>query len=487
MRIVYFDIDSLRPDHLGCYGYHRDTSPNIDSIAAEGVRFNNCYVSDSPCLPSRTALFSGRFGIHNGVVGHGGTSADLFVDGTNRDFRSTLGKTNWMAALRELGYYTASISSFPQRHSAFHFTANFNETIDPGGGGNDYAHDVAPLALAWLARHADDDNWFLHINLWDPHTPYRTPPDFGNPFIDEPLPDWLTEDVRQRHWGGVGPHSAQEVMGFDIIDYSEYPLQPTQIASMNDVRALFDGYDLGVRYADEHIGNILALLKEQGIYDDTIIIVSADHGENLGELNIYGDHQTADYITNRVPLIMRMPHVQAGVEDGLIYHLDYAATLIELLGGQVPENWDGQSFAKALDANTVFNGRPYVVLSQGAWSCQRSVRFDNYVMMRSYHDGYHGFPDLMLFNIVDDPHEQHDLADEQPDVVQRGSSLLESWYAAMMRTSSHPFDPLWRVLHEGGPLHTRGHLPAYLNRLRSTGRAAHADALAAKHPGDLES
>jgi len=84
MRILYFDIDSQRADHLGCYGYHRPTSPNIDRIAADGVRFDNYYVSDSPCLPSRTALFSGRFGIHNGVINHGGVAADPFIEGSPR-------------------------------------------------------------------------------------------------------------------------------------------------------------------------------------------------------------------------------------------------------------------------------------------------------------------------------------------------------------------------------------------------------------------
>ena len=74
MRIVFFDLDTLRPDHLGCYGYFRNTSPNIDSIAREGVRFDRYYCSDAPCLPSRSALQSGLFGIHNGAVGHGGTA-----------------------------------------------------------------------------------------------------------------------------------------------------------------------------------------------------------------------------------------------------------------------------------------------------------------------------------------------------------------------------------------------------------------------------
>ena len=68
MRFLYLDIDTLRPDHLGCYGYHRSTSPNIDALAARSAVFENVHASDVPCLPSRTALLTGRFGIHNGVV-----------------------------------------------------------------------------------------------------------------------------------------------------------------------------------------------------------------------------------------------------------------------------------------------------------------------------------------------------------------------------------------------------------------------------------
>jgi hypothetical protein len=74
MRILYVDIDTLRPDHLGCYGYHRNTSPNIDAIAQRGLRFTDVYASDVPCLPSRTALISGMFGIRNGVANHGGVA-----------------------------------------------------------------------------------------------------------------------------------------------------------------------------------------------------------------------------------------------------------------------------------------------------------------------------------------------------------------------------------------------------------------------------
>ena len=82
-----FDIDTLRSDHLGCYGYGRNTSPAIDSVAAEGVRFEDYYCPNAPCLPSRASLITGRYGIRNGVVGHGGTAADLRLQGESRHFR----------------------------------------------------------------------------------------------------------------------------------------------------------------------------------------------------------------------------------------------------------------------------------------------------------------------------------------------------------------------------------------------------------------
>jgi choline-sulfatase len=478
MRILYLDIDSLRPDHLGCYGYHRNTSPNIDRIAAQAMRYLNCYTSDAPCLPSRTALWSGRAGIHTGVINHGGVAAEPFIEGPGRGFRSTLGQTNWMTCLRQAGLRTATVSPFGERHSAWWWYAGFNEIHNTGKGGMERADEIAPVANHWLKRHAHEDNWFLHVNLWDPHTPYRSPRDYIRRLADTPLPAWYTEQVRQLHLRSCGPHSAQEVCGFSEIPSwrKDYPDQPQSIDSLGAARAMFDGYDAGVLYADEHIGRILNALADAGVLDDTVIIVSSDHGENLGELNIYGDHQTADHITSRVPLIVRWPGRPPGVDAGLHYHFDFAATLIEQLGGTIPKNWDGQNFAATRD---------HLVISQGAWSCQRSVRFDDFLCIRSYHDGYHCFPDVMLFNVKDDPHEQHNLAVAHPELVARAMSLLDQWHAEMMRTASHSLDPMQTVLQEGGPLHTRGCLPAYLKRLRATGRAECAKHLQSRHSGEL--
>lgn len=484
MRVLYIDIDSQRPDHLGCYGYHRDTSPNIDALAAESVRFENVYISDAPCLPSRTALWSGRCGFRNGVVGHGGTAADPFVEGITRGFRDVFGANSWMNALRQTGMKTATISSFGERHAAWHWYAGYNEVYNPGKRGMDIADEVTPVALDWLARNGQPDNWFLHVNYWDPHTPYRTPESFGNPFEDAPLPAWMTEDVWRRGWEGFGPHSPQEPHGYGTETHHEaYPRISAQLDSMAAVKQWFDGYDVGVNYTDAHIGRLLNTLADMGILDETVIIISADHGENQGELNVWGDHQTADQITCRVPLIVRWPGMGARVDKALHYHFDWAATLIEMLGGEVPADWDGrpftESFRQGRDA-----GREYVVTSQNAWACQRGVRFDDYICLRTYHDGYKMLEPVMLFDLVNDPHEQHNLADDKPEVVNRAMALLADWQHEMMLRSRHNVDPMMSVLREGGPFHTRGELPAYLQRLRETGRAHHAERLAALHPDE---
>ena len=152
MRILYIDIDSLRPDHLGCYGYGRATSPHIDRIAQQSVRFDNVYASDVPCLPSRAAFFSGRFGIHTGVVNHGGAQAELWHEGAARGFGSLLGRTSFVRGLRDLGFYTATVSPFAERHAAYFFAAGWNEMLNPGRRGLETADEVGALARGWLDR-----------------------------------------------------------------------------------------------------------------------------------------------------------------------------------------------------------------------------------------------------------------------------------------------------------------------------------------------
>ena len=309
MRILFIDIDTLRPDHLGCYGYHRNTSPNIDRIAENSVRFENNYVTDAPCLPSRTALWSGRHGFRTGVVGHMGSSADPFNDGCPRGFRDSYDATSWMNALRRAGLYTATVSPFGERHSAWEWYAGYREMINPGKGGLERAEEVVPAAIDWIGRNGARDDWFLHVNVWDPHTPYRTPMEFGNPFQNDPLPAWMTEEMRQKAWDSFGPHSAQEPGGYDVTASESLPRVPSQLDSMAAVKQWIDGYDTGIWYADLWVGRLLSALEEVGILKDTVIVVSSDHSESQGEFDIWGDHQTADHSVCRVPLLIRWPGI----------------------------------------------------------------------------------------------------------------------------------------------------------------------------------
>ncbi|MGH8297173.1 MAG: sulfatase, partial [Steroidobacteraceae bacterium] len=343
MRILYIDIDTLRADHLGCYGYHRATSPNIDRIAAGAIVLASVYASDVPCLPSRTALLTGRFGIHNGVVNHGGTDADPAIDGPERGFCSRLHLDSFPSHLKQAGLRTVTVSSFAQRHSAFHWHAGFDETYNVGKWGMETAEDVYEVAADWLGRRGREDGWFLHVHLWDPHAPYRAAASYGEPFRESPPPGWLTEEVRARHWRGCGPHGAREGRGFKPNEYdrAHYPRQPQEMSDMAAVRAMFDGYDVGVLAADRCVGKLLELLEGLGVASDTAIMISADHGETLGELNIYCDHQTADEHTTHIPLILKWPGLGAGRRRALHYQFDVSASLLELLGQKVPQSWDG--------------------------------------------------------------------------------------------------------------------------------------------------
>lgn len=485
--MLILDLDALRPDHLGCYGYHRNTSPNIDKIANQGVRFTNYYTSDAPCFPSRTALMTGRFGIHNGVVGHGGSAADVRHDGPDRGFKDTLATQSLPAFLRTAGLKTVLVSPFAERHASWTFYAGFNEMYNTGQSGMESAEEVTPTVLKWIADNGSNDNWCLYVNYWDAHTPYRVPADFGNPFADDPLPDWLSEDVLDEHLKLYGPHGAREISMYHNQPDPRYPRHPGEILDMDGLRQMMDGYDCGIRFMDDNFGAIVSALEAKGVMDDLVVVITADHGENQGELGIYGEHGTADQATCRIPMIIRWPGLASGhVDDGLHYHLDLGPTLAELFSKAPAPSWDGQSYAPALTTGSAV-GRDYLVVSQCAHVCQRSVRFGDWLYIRTYHDGFHPFPKEMLFNIADDPFEQHNLAPSQRQICMEAVYYLNEWHDDMMSSMKHDVDPLWTVMHEGGPYHaTSDDLRGYVRFLRSTGREWAVDELKSRHPEAFE-
>ncbi len=523
MRILYIDIDTLRPDHLGCYGYNRDTSPNIDKIAEQGVRFENYYCSDAPCLPSRTALTTGRFGIRTGVINHGGKASEIYPEGASRSFTGNLSHETLPGILSQNGLKTATISPFADRHGSWTFYAGFKEIYDTGKKGLESAEEITPTALKWIKDNAEDDSWFLHINYWDPHTPYRVPLEFGYPFEDTPLSTWITKEILEKHRSMVGPYKPRELSMYNNRKIQGYPRQLSEIKDMADLKKVIDGYDTGIRYADHHVGIIVNTLKNKGVLDDTVIIISSDHGENFGEQGIYAEHSLANNATTRIPLIIRWPGItKKNVNNGLHYNLDLLPTLYELINfcsGKTSDrkkivdnnwdgsssnistckskisknsspsitpdyNWDGQSFADTIKSGKDCS-RDYLVLSQCAHVCQRSVRFSDYIYIRTYHDGYHLFPEEMLFNVKDDPHEQYNLAQDNPELIEKARSFYKEWHNNMMSSKEDTEDPLNTVLAEGGPYHTRGKLKEYIEYLKQTGRDYAIEELIKRHPEEM--
>ncbi|OHD63515.1 MAG: hypothetical protein A2096_04740 [Spirochaetes bacterium GWF1_41_5] len=478
MRMIYIDIDTLRPDHLGCYGYHRNTSPAIDRVARDGILFRQCFVPDAPCLPSRSALHHGRFGIHNGAVSHGGTWADPYPEGPTRQFHNSEGYQKFTQVLKKKGFYNCLVSSFAGRHDAWWFCAGFHEIYDCGKGGGETQNEVTGQALALIDRLSSKDNWYLHFNIWDPHTPYRTPEEYGFPFAGEPAPAWMNQEIIDRHNNTFGQHCAAN----NLRENGKFTQrEPMRIGNMADYKKHIDGYDTGIRYADEAVAQILERLEQYGLYKDTAVIISSDHGENQGELNIYGDHQTADYITNRVPMIVKWPGIKAGEDSAFHYQFDVTATILGLLDAEIPSRWDAKSFKDAVVLGKE-QGRDFLVVSNSAWSSMRAVIFEDYILIRTYRDPVRDYPEIMLFNYKTDPHEVEDLAKKMPTKVNQGLALLQKWVDDQILSSDRKEDPFMRVIEEGGPFHVRGRLENTVKHYENLGRKDIVEKIINRYP-----
>jgi arylsulfatase A-like enzyme len=465
MRVLLIDCDSLRADHVGCYGYQRATTPTVDRIAAEGVRFTRCYTSDAPCLPSRTAFWYGRFGIHTGVVGHAGTAARMRYPGDGHTTDPE--RLPLTAALGRAGVRTVSFSTFAQRHLAWHFYSGWSELHRfSDKNGTEDAHELEGPAIEWLRTHGRDDGWLLHLNFWDPHSVYTTPVEYGNPFADDPAPDFPSADslaAAQETYGYLG---ARDV----IANLPSSPRHPAAIADRDGFKTWIDGYDTAIRYFDDALGRIVETLAELGVLDETAVIVTADHGESQGELNLYAAHNTADHITCNVPLVVRWPGVTvAGTAcDELVYQLDLAPTLCELLGAEKPARWNGRSVASALRGEALADPRAYLVLGQGAWYVQRSVVTERHLHVRTLYQALDPVMPELLFDLAADPHEERNLAESEPALAAELARLAEEWWTNEAAESGE--DPLLTVCREGGPYYPRIWRDEYAQLLRDTGR-----------------
>ena len=385
-NILFIVVETLRRDHVGCYGYRRATTPTLDRMASEGARFDQAIGTASWTIPTVMSMFTSLPPEVHGVVSHACCLAD--------------GATTLAAELRRAGYQTAGITSTPSTNGKFGFDRGFEFYDDYTivlDAGLDLAGDGEPpkaiserptgeqltrLAVAWLSGKRDRAKpFFLHLFYFDPHYDYLPPPPYDRMFVDP------------------GNRSAQTGRG--IRQLKDRPLAPED---REKVVGLYDGE---VRYTDDQIGLVLEELGAQGLMDKTVVVIGGDHGDEFWDHGgtTHG-HTLYDELV-RVPLLVRYPErIGAGtVVREQVSHIDVMPTVLELAGVPVPAQCMGRSLVPPLEGRTKgFGDRP-AFMSTRADALLDGARTPTQKIVEAV-----GWGRTAMYALSEDPREKHDLS-----------------------------------------------------------------------------
>ena len=341
-NVVVITIDTLRADHLGCYGYKQIRTPNIDALAAEGARFERAYTAVPVTLPSHTVMFTGTYPMRSGM----------------HDFAANKlgpGQPTLASVLKEHGYVTGAVIGSAVLDSRFglnrgfdfyydHFDfnrlqeSNLEEMERPG-------NLVADVALDWLGQNYQK-KFFLWMHLYDPHYPYHPP----------------------------APYAAE---------YQDHP------------------YDGEIAFADSQVGRLIHFLKSKGLYENTMIVLTGDHGESLGE---HGEKYHGFFIYNatlHVPFIIHLPGAASPrVVPGLVNLADLMPTVLQELKIDVPAQVQGQNLlplmrTKEPGEDRTLYAETFLPRLHFNWSELRGVETDNYHFIDA--------PKPELYDLTKDP------------------------------------------------------------------------------------
>ena len=398
-------------------------------------------------MPSRAALMTGRYGIHNGVMTHGAKSQTINTPREWNDWAGswaecTENEHDWWH-VPELFFQnritTGAVSSFP-RHPApwfYHVWHEFRQPQEPNRADEYFqtprATTVVDHAIEFIDS-LDTEEFFLYTQFWDPHGPYNRSDDEIEQFRGSPLPPYPTEEqvAAQQTWDAW--RSASHM----------------NITDRDDLAELLAGYRAEIRYADEQIGRLIDHLKAEELYDETVIVVTADHGEEFGEHGLYREHWSTHDGTQRVPLLVKPPAsspIEPGVRDHLVTNVDMAPTLAEFAGLEAPSQWQGRSLVPLLrESGTEW--RSHIVFDHGLYTAQRTIRTDQWKLIRTYHPGMWGetVPEYQLHDMDADPWEQDNLAGDHPELVSELDGRRLAWADQHIGSQE---DPLHAVARDG--------------------------------------
>jgi len=418
LNVLLIAIDTLRADHLGCYGYGRDTSPHIDRLAADGVVFDAFIAPGIPTHPSFATINTGQYPITHGVVAHGGD-------------RGVPRSAPWLPSLLlKAGYTTCAIDNLGDWR--FGFATGYEFYIDPTRkrtlSVNCSHRDINDRAIPWLEQHAREQ-FFLFVHYWDPHTPYLPPRAYRTLFYkgDPCDPDNHSLDAMAAHPLGRTWREAWLTQ------------QGKEVTDARYVEAL---YDAEIRYCDEGVKKLLDALARLGLADDTLVILTSDHGELMFRHGVFFDHHGLYDGNLRVPLIFRHPDAPPHRVPHLAAHVDLAPTILDWCGVDVPEAIEGVSLAPLARGESAGPLRDFVVSEECTWQVKWSIRTQDHKCILAREEDFYHTPMRELYDLRDDPDELRNIAEEAPETAGDLEQRLEAWIAEMMARNGLTEDPL---------------------------------------------
>ncbi|MDO8602287.1 MAG: sulfatase [Candidatus Omnitrophota bacterium] len=372
-NVLFITIDALRPDHLSCYGYKRNTSPNIDKLSREGVIFTQAISASSSTISSVPSIMTSTYPDVHGIWEFGN-----FLDSSIVTLESVLKKNN---------FYTGIISAqlYPHLISRGDF---FSKKLKLDAK----ADEITDWAIDWLGKNKNK-KFFLWLHYFDPHGPYTPPSPYDEMYIKDRFYEKGIEiPLLNKERGGFGG-----IPGYQAQDGNK------------DKNYYIAKYDGEIRFTDNQIGRLINALKETGLLHKTIIIITSDHGESLGEHNYYFDHGAYLYDNLiKVPLIIyfnsfvplnKTINQQVSLIDIMPTILDIAKVRLHRQA-----KFEGVNLVPLISKREV-RRNPYVFSEYFEGGSQKfAIRGNGWKLLYGKKNG-----DYELYNLKDDPGELNNL------------------------------------------------------------------------------
>ncbi|UOQ45800.1 sulfatase-like hydrolase/transferase [Halobacillus salinarum] len=407
-NVILFGIDSLRRDFMSSYGYYHQTTPHIDKFAEEGVLFEKHFSPSIPTTPAYASMLSGRdcFGTdvvalrHKGPMGEGTkTLAEILGD---NDYNTTC----------------VGFSNNPSARG-FQKYLDYEAWLPDETGRCPKAENLNDVAIPELKRlQAEEKPFFLFLRHMDPHSPYMPPRPFERMFYagDEKDPDNKSMEPVYN----FKPHA----------DFFKSWI-PKGVTDKDYVIAQYEG---AIAYMDACIQNIFAQVEELGIEEETLIVVTADHGETLYEHECYFDHHGMYDNCLVVPLIFqykgRLPEGKRLTDPTLIQ--DITPTILEIIGIETDLPFDGRSLVNMINGDGPEPVAEFYI-TECTWMRKHGWRTPEWKLIQALEPDFHFKPEIELYNLIKDPGENRNVADEEPEVAALLQKRMKAYIAKRER------------------------------------------------------